>query len=285
MLFSLCALIGSVCAKSTIIEAEVSSDDHDHPVYGNLKRRGIDIDYSEDESSEDDITGVALTLSDDREIEGLKGGQEMFSDYCISARGFVSREIDKSLNKAAVEIFRFFFKGAEDVAASVLEAQRMAVDRLSNQLLDPDQQIDQRVNSPLSEKIVVEGQRQIQEGKMQRHLVAFISTLGAMGAELVTKLQQSIVNSTTSAGPGLVQNLESGCLVFLELHRMLKKKFEKVRAELAETDPELAKVTYAQLNCHTPKRVSRIDMICKFVRLVKDSGLVKQQEEASKSGD
>lgn len=231
-------------------------------------------DYSSNQHEDlgDTFSQFALTQSDEKETEGLKEGYEVFYDYCVVARDFVSREIKKNMNKAAVDLFRFFFQGAEDVAAGVLDAQRMAVDRLSNQLLNPDEQIDQRPNAPLHEKIIVEAQRQIQEGKVQPHLLAFLSTLGAMGTKFVMGIQEGVVNFTTNLGSGFVHNLESGCLQFQEIDRMLKKKFERVRAELAETEPRVAKVLYSQIQCLTLKRISRIDSICNFMKLVKDSG-------------
>lgn len=230
-------------------------------------------DVVEDEEEEgDDISRFAFVPEDDREVSKLEGQYELFYDFCIWARDHVARESKKNINITLVEVFKFLFKGAEELVLKILEVQNAAVDRLSEQMLNPSLPIVFPPKAEIPDLVVNQGLKKIQEGRLQPQLVATLSVFGAIGTQLIVSTQERIFWLVNHFGHGIIDSLERVCHQFNDLNVVLKKRFKEVREQLAKTDSSYEEILYKDVKCLTTQRISKLDRFCAFLRLVKDQG-------------
>lgn len=222
---------------------------------------------------EDPETQLSLTPSNEEETAALFGDATMFADYCIKSRDYVLGDIKHQTNSLAGTVFTMFFKNAEQIGQNALEAERLATERLGNQIRNPDAAIEPAREGDSAYEMIVDGQHKIQAEQVQpkTFFQAVVSTVGATVNAASSSVVSALNNLKSSFGlDRVVGALGSVCDQVAHYEEQNRQAYQEFASKLASKDATLAATPFERVPCLTARRVSRMDGICKFSTVVKD---------------
>lgn len=225
----------------------------------------IAVASAQDEFPGEDESQLSLMTTDDAEVAGLSGDNQVFNDFCISSRDHVFNDIKSNSNQLSSRIFGLFFDSAENLGRDVLEVSKNSAARLSGQLANPDAAIAAASND--AEQIIAQGQQNIQNVQTQplALIEAFKTTVKAISQTVGSQFSQKVENLKKLADVStLASSIQTACAAIERYENENLESFEKAKAELVEANPALASVTFDQVPCTTTRRISRLDGLCKF---------------------
>lgn len=221
---------------------------------------------------EDPETQLALVPSDEEETAGLVGDATIFHDFCIKSRDFVLGDIKHQTNTLAATIFSMFFKNAEQIGQSAIDASREANSKLSQQIRNPDAAIAEPEEGNQVAAIIADGQQKIQQAQVQPQsfFQAVIANVGAAANAVSSGVVNSLKNLSGALGMNRVVGAMSNvCNQFAHYEEQNKAAFAQFIESIAAKDPALASIPYENVKCLTTKRISKLDGICKFSAVAK----------------
>lgn len=253
-------LLGLVLAAQVIAANNTPVEPYDEEV---------DLDTFE-EDDDDEFSELSLTPSDDEEVSKLKeANAELFSDYCIKSRNFVSKYLNEEANRAVARAFTILFKSAEDVALDMISVQRLAVDSIGRQIENPESPIDGKEPETQAERIIREEQRNVQENNQgpKSLLGAFLATLRATGSAIVSALMSRLNEQKENVNwVSLFGALSTSCDRILELETQLQEQHNIAKAAIVKEVPAYEVFSFSKTPCVTTKRIYQLQGMCNVVK-------------------
>lgn len=208
-----------------------------------------------------------LNPTDSEETASLADNKRVFADFCVSSRDYIYSDVKSKTNGFAGFMFRLVFNSVGSVGESAISAQRLAVDRLANQIENPNAEIAAATNTV--EEMVAEGQKKIQEEQTQPKTMiqAFLTTVSTTGSVVQQGLVKGFEVVKNNLGTAkAISLLEDACNKIAAYEEELRSQFDAFKSEAVTKDASLASVTFESVPCVTSVRVIRADGACKFAK-------------------
>ena len=224
---------------------------------------------AQDLGFEDDFSEIAFATNDQAETKYLVGDMQMFSDFCISSRDYVFKQISTVTNEGASKVFALIFNIAESLGSEMVETIGTGNAKLSAQIANPDAEIENL--SGAANEIIVQGQADVKSVRIQPFAFAkafkamVYATSTAVGNAFQKKLTELQQQAREIAS---VSTLQAVCEAIKKTNKEVEAKFEHDKVEVVSEKPSLANVLYPQVQCLTSIRVQRIAYICELTQSV-----------------
>lgn len=223
------------------------------------------------EFEEVELESQAAAPTDAEETANLKGDAVVFSDFCLRTRDHVLGDIKTTTNSVAANLFTTLFNSAQELGTEAMEAQKKATDRLGNQILNPEAQVENSADNEV-DGVIAEGQRKIKQDPRQPRafINAFISAIQATGTAIARGVANRIKNLENISGlDTAVAAVGSVCDRFTQYNLEFLRDFQETKAELAAENPKLASLSLGAVDCVTSKRVIRLEALCKLAKVAR----------------
>lgn len=258
-------ILGLFLAVQLVLAAPGGDD-----IVGGIDETGHDdgsLEYYGEDAG-DEVSQLALVPSDDQEIENLGEYQEL-GEFCIRARDHMMKTMKQGTNNALAKAYQMLFKSAEEVAMEVIATQRMATDRLGDQLERPDTPVEEKETTSEAAKVIVNQQKIIKEEQdtPKSLLGSILAALRATGLALVQAVSQKISDQKENFNwVAFFGTLESACDQLSSLENDLKDKFKETIQKIAVKSPAYAELKYSKVPCVSTSRLNYLEGMCSGVR-------------------